>query len=275
PCAPFAPKRDLSRRLRPLGKAKPRRSSISFVPKFALVRDGVRPIWVGRYERRTSATPPARRSRPTTRTAVMGCCSNPTQPKWSTSSDAIACPARISATSVAAPSFGAVTIEPSTENAPSRPPTQNTHGPSPACSGQPSRAVVSAARNRATAPTKNETNALNTDPPTHSASCALIPNWNGSIAPARSAKSREGQIATLQISRENAGFPARPPRRIHAQLRRHRPARPAQLPLLRAGGARRAARVRVRVDLRLPHPLAGVLRDDAARRGPEVVGQGR
>src|SRR5512133_880677 len=72
---------------------------------------------------------------------------------------------------------------------------------------------------------------------------------------------------------ENAGFPAQ--RRIHAQLRRHRPARSAQLTLLRAGGARRAARIRVRVDLRLPHPLAGVLRHDAARRGPHVEDQAR
>ena len=51
---------------------------------------------------------------PASRPGVTGFSSNPTQPKWSTRSDAIAWPARISATSVTAPSFGAVTIDPST-----------------------------------------------------------------------------------------------------------------------------------------------------------------
>ena len=50
------------------------------------------------------------------------------------------------------------------------------------------------------------------------------------------------------------------------QLRRHRPARPAVPAPDRAVPAGRAARVRVRLDLRLPRALAGVHGDDGARR---------
>src|SRR5215207_4752590 len=67
------------------------------------------------------------------------------------------------------------------------------------------------------------------------------------------------------ISRENAACPARPTRRPHAHVRRHRLARPAVLSLLRAGRAGRTAWLRVRLDLRLAHPLARVLRDASAR----------
>src|SRR6478609_2938274 len=42
-------------------------------------------------------------------------------------------------------------------------------------------------------PTRNDTNAARTGLPSQCASCALIPNWNGSIAPAATAKSRYSQ----------------------------------------------------------------------------------
>ena len=63
---------------------------------------------------RTSATPAATSATPSSRPGVTGFSSKPTQPKWSTRSEATAWPARITATSVAAPSFGAVTTLPST-----------------------------------------------------------------------------------------------------------------------------------------------------------------
>ena len=51
---------------------------------------------------------------PTARPALKCFGSNPTQPNWSTSRDASAYPATTSAMSVAAPSFGAVTIDAAT-----------------------------------------------------------------------------------------------------------------------------------------------------------------
>ena len=51
-----------------------------------------------------------------------------------------------------------------------------------------------------------------------------------------------------------------------SELRRHRPARPAVQPARRALPARRVARLRVRLDLRLARPLAGVVPAAHARR---------
>ena len=60
-----------------------------------------------------------------------------------------------------------------------------------------------------------------------------------------------------------------------SQLRRHRPARPALSAPDRAASARRAARIRVRLDLRLARPVAGVHADPRARGGGHRADQAR
>jgi hypothetical protein len=51
---------------------------------------------------------------PAIRPGLMCRSAKPTRPNWSTSGDATVCPATTSAIRVAAPSFGAVTIDPAT-----------------------------------------------------------------------------------------------------------------------------------------------------------------
>src|SRR5215213_359501 len=82
-------------------------------------------------------------------------------------------------------------------------------------------------------------------------------NCTGRMAPAASA-----------TSWENGAFPADDLWGFHAQLRRHHPARPAVHAPDRAHNAGRAAGLRVRLDVRLARPLAGV--DPAA--GPPRQG---
>src|SRR5439155_14774930 len=84
-----------------------------------------------RQKKRTSATPAPTSTIPIARPGLMCFASKPTQPKLSTTSDASACPATTRAISVAAPSFGADTIEAATYNAPSAPPSQTHQGASP------------------------------------------------------------------------------------------------------------------------------------------------
>src|SRR5207247_10483985 len=69
--------------------------------------------------------------------------------------------------------------------------------------------------------------------------------------------------------------PATRPGRLHAQLRRYRPARPALPADDRAHSDRRGPRLRVRLDVRLAHPVGGVLRDAAARREGDEQDQAR
>jgi hypothetical protein len=57
-------------------------------------------------------------------------------------------------------------------------------------------------------PTANEIRVARSGLSTHFASCALIPNWIGSIAPAANPNNRYDQIATGPGSMENPGFPA-------------------------------------------------------------------
>ena len=53
-------------------------------------------------------------------------------------------------------------------------------------------------------------------------------------------------------------------------LRRHRPARPAVSASRRAHGPRRDPRVRIRLDVRFPRSLAGLVSDPDARRGRDL-----
>ena len=52
------------------------------------------------------------------------------------------------------------------------------------------RAKISVATKSTAAPTTKETNVARSGLPTHDASCALIPNWIGSMAPAAIAKAK-------------------------------------------------------------------------------------
>ena len=78
-----------------------------------------------------------------------------------------------------------MTTEPSTWKAPKQPPTHTHQGAPPSFSvpGQ-LRAKSSIATSSTAAPTAKETDVARTRLPTQLASCALIPNWIGSIAPA-------------------------------------------------------------------------------------------
>ena len=87
---------------------------------------------------------------------------------------------------------------------------------------------------------------------------------------------RVGRLAFTLLSTHTRHVRPRPSGGpFHAQLRRHRPARPAVPAPDRADEARRGAGLRVRLDLRLARALAGVDAGDGAPRRPDLEDQAR
>src|SRR5436853_2013953 len=129
--------------------------------------------------------------------------------------------------------------------------------------------------NNATVPTREETNEARIGEWIQGANCALIPAWNGSIAPATNANRKYNATTVRATFAAVCSSPATRPGRHHAQLRRHRPAGSAVPADDRALPGGRRPRVRVRLDVRLAHPLGGVLRDTAAGSGADEQDQAR
>src|SRR5207253_8951066 len=113
-------------------------------------------------------------------------------------------------------------------------------------------------------PVRNETKAARTGLSSQCASGALMPNCSGSAAPAANAKRRYGHTTVRSVFVAVCSFPCQRPGRFDAQLRRDRPAGPAVPTDDRADEARRAALVRIRLDVRFAHPLRAVVRDASA-----------
>src|SRR3989442_12412664 len=108
-------------------------------------------------------------------------------------------------------------------------------------------------------PVRTDTNAARTGLSSQLASCALMPNCTGSATPAAKANRRYGHTTVRSVFAAVCSFPCHRAGRIDAQLRRNRPAGPAVSSDDRADEAGRAARVRGGLDLRLAHPMGGVL----------------
>src|SRR5918993_2677459 len=140
-------------------------------------------------------------SAPRRRGILAACTGTPSRPKWSIVIEAITCPARNRPTVVAAPRRGVRTIEAHTKKAPSRPPSHIHQGafmmgPSSGTERR-TRAVLA---KRITVPTRNESAAARTGPPTTWRSWLLMANWVGAAIPAASAKgSNKSQVILLTL----------------------------------------------------------------------------
>src|SRR5215217_6751796 len=136
-------------------------------------------------------------SAPRMRGRLAGCTVMPNRPKWSMIMEAMTCPVRNSPTVVAAPRRGVRTIEAHTKKAPS-----HIHqgafmmGPS---SGTERRTTAVVAK-RITVPTRKESAAASTGPPTTWRSWLLMANCVGAAIPAASAAgSNSSQVTFLTL----------------------------------------------------------------------------
>src|SRR5829696_637670 len=128
---------------------------------------------------------------PRRRGMLAGCAVTPSRPKWSIAMDAITCPARNRPTVVAAPRCGVRTIEAHTKKAPSRPPSHIHQGAfMMGPSSGTERRTTAVVANRITVPTRNESAAASTGPPTTWRSWLLMANCVGAAIPATSAAGR-------------------------------------------------------------------------------------
>src|SRR6266550_8508588 len=175
-----------------------------------------------------------------------------------------------------APSRGAAATVEATYPPPTAPPSQPHHGTEPSRPVEATpRVAMSATTRRTSVPTANEIAEARIGPPTNVASRALIPAWNGSALPARTASRRKASPICSAISRRYAHSPASDREQRDAELRSHRPAGSALHAAAGGPAARREPRLRVRVDVRLAHPLAGELRAPRDRRRPDGEDQAR
>src|SRR5215208_1076537 len=115
--------------------------------------------------------------------------------------DAITCPARNTPTVVAVPRRGVRTIEAHTKKAPSRPPSHIHQGAfMMGPSSGTERRTTAVVANRLTVPTRNESAAASTGPPTTWRSWLLMANCVGAAIPAASATgSKSSQVILLTL----------------------------------------------------------------------------
>src|SRR5215213_4879586 len=150
---------------------------------------------------------------------LAGCTVTPSRPKWSIAMDATTCPARNRPTVVAVPRRGVRTMEAHTKKAPNNPPSHIHQGalmmgPS---SGTERRKTAVVAK-RITVPTRNESAAASTGPPTTWRSWLLMANCVGAAIPAASATgSNSSQVmflTPLSVARRRrrGSAPGHPPR---------------------------------------------------------------
>ena len=218
-----------------------------------------------RQKSRTSAIPTPTSTIPSPRPGVRWCSLKPTQPNWSTRIDASACPVMIAAVSV-----DRAELRRRDDRA------GDVEGAEQAADPDPPGNVAepSGRRQRLAHERREDEQDDRPDEERHErgADGAAEPVRELRVDPELERQHRAGGDGEEQVEPDHC---SRRFRRVMlapsrgALVRSHRPARSAVRADDRADAVRRAAGLRVRVDVRLAHPLAGLVRDARARRGAD------